>query len=365
MKHSYSRKHIAIAAAWCAASMASGAFAQDAAAPVSSDLPPRIDQPASEVELLRQQLAAQQAINQQLRRRVDALEGQLAQQQSGVVVAQTALDANAAQPPADLEDPDAISAIEEALGAKELVVLKPGGLRLTPSFSWTKAGQSDSYGMRLGASTGLPGGVMLSVGLPYRKLDTPIGSSSGHGDLSLGLSKRLLSEAPGRPSLVASLGYSHDNGKDPWGELPLGSGFRSVSAGLSAVKRISPLAFYGSLSYGHTFAQNVAWPESPYRYAFEGRLAPRNAWGAGMGVSLAATPEVSLDVGLSMSFGRGTRVTPLADDPYTTPSSRVGYLNFGTGVLLSRNLLLNVSVGAGVTKEASDFTFSVALPYRF
>jgi opacity protein-like surface antigen len=359
LKQGFQSKHIAVAAACCAASMATGAFAQDAVAPVSSDLPPRIDQPASEVELLRQQLAAQQAINQQLRRRVDALEGQLAQQQSGGVVAQTALDANAAQPPADLEDPDATSAIEEALGSKGLVVLRPGGLRLTPAFSWTKAGPSDSYGLSLGASTGLPGGVMLSVGLPYRKLDTPIGSNSGHGDLSLGLSKRLLSEAPGRPSLVASLGYSHDSGKDPWGDLPLGSGFRSVSAGLSAVKRISPLAFYGSLSYGHTFAKNIALPD------FEGRLAPRNGWGAGMGVSLAATPDVSLDVGLSMSFGRGTRVTPLSGEAFTTPSSRVGYLNFGTGVLLSRNLLLNVSVGAGVTKEASDFTFSVALPYRF
>ncbi len=319
----------------------------------------------AELESLHQQLTAQQAINLQLRRRVDALERLLAEAHGGVAPSPLALDADAPPPPADLDDPSATSAIEEALGAKGLLVLKPGGLRLTPAFSWTQAGSADVYGMSLGASTGLPAGLMLSLGLPYREVDTPWGSNSGGGDVSLGLSKLLWNEAPGRPSLVASLGYTHDNGKDPFGEVPIGTGFRGISVGLSALQRISPLAFYGNLSWSHAYARMASWSGSEGRPAFDGRLAPRNAWGAGLGVSLAVTPEVSLDLGWATAFGYGTRVEPVDAPSFTTARSRASYLNFGSSIRLSRHLLLNVSLGAGVSQQASDFIFSVALPYRF
>jgi hypothetical protein len=87
---------------------------------------------------LRQQLAAQKAINAQLRARVDALERQLAAGKPGSGPVVLGLDANAAKPP--VESDVANTAIEEALVSKGLVLLPTGTFRFTPGATWSHDG---------------------------------------------------------------------------------------------------------------------------------------------------------------------------------------------------------------------------------
>jgi len=322
---------------------------------------------SNDAETLRKQLAAQRAINEQLKQRVDALERQLAaggRTDTPVVVG---LDASAPKPRRDMDADLAGSAIEETLGAKGLVLLAPGTFRFTPSLSWSHSGQgadrSDSYVLGTGLEAGLPLGMAVSLRQPYVWRDTANGSNNGAGDFSISLAKRLNNESDTMPSFVARLTYAHDSGKDAFDAVPIGSGFKAYSVELSGVKRADPLVFFGGASYSQAF-DKTATISRDGKVLFSGNIAPGDAYGLNAGVSLAATPTVSVDVGLSLGFIEKTRFRN-AEGSGSGDSRTVGYLSLGTGILLSRNLLLSFSAAAGVTDDSSDLILSVSLPYRF
>lgn len=319
---------------------------------------------------LRQQLDAQKAINEQLRRRVQELERQLAGAPSAPAL--KPLERRAAA--AEEVSPRGTTAIEEALVAKGVVLIPPGSFRLAPGFTWAHSGASalrtriDSYVASLTADAGLPWGMAVSANVPYVYRDTSFGSNSGLGDFSLAVSKKLTDESDflrGMPSWVASLSYLEKNGEDPFGPIPIGSGFRALAGTLSAVKRIDPVALYGNLTFAHAFASDVNAPNFLGEASFRGRIAPGNTWGYRLGASLAATPAISFDASLSGSFSRSTDVNSVAFGAYTLPNSTTVFFNLGAGFLLARNLSLLLNAAAGATKDSPDFIFSLSLPYRF
>ena len=81
-------------------------------------------------------------------------------------------------------------------------------------------------------------------------------------------------------------------------------------------------------------------------------------------MSLTATPEIALDAGLSLSYANSSRYDLLNSSLYPGGAT-IGYLNLGTSILLTKNMSLSISAAAGVTRDASDFALTVALPYRF
>lgn len=317
------------------------------------------------VESLRQQLAAQRAISEQLRMRVKVLEQQLAAGTKGGQPLVLGLDANAAKPPA--ESASTNSALAEALITKGLVLLPSGSFRLTPSVTWSHDGQGDnhyeSFTYGLGLEAGLPWGLAASLYLPYVQRNYPLGQKDGTGDLAMSLGQRLTQETASWPSLVARLAYTHDNGADPFGPVPIGEGFRSITASLSALKHSEPLALYGTVSYRHAWSTTATfWGGSDYQ---TGRLRPADSYGLILGVALAATPDISLDTGLSFDFAGKNQVRLRDGEAYQGAVSTVGYITLGADFTLDKNLFLNLSAAAGVTADANDFVFSLALPYRF
>lgn len=322
---------------------------------------------AQSVDELRQQLEAQKALNERLRQRVEELERAAAGLPPAPVLQAPAPPRAALEPESD----EMASAIEEALVAKGLVLLPPGSFRLAPGLAWQHSGadavrtRSDTYTATLSAQAGLPFGMMASAYVPYVHRRTSLGSNSGPGDFSLGLSKTLSDETGQVPALIASVNYFHDSGEDAFAAVPIGSGFRAAVIGLSALKRVDPLALFGGVAYTHAFAKNVVadglFGEAP----FAGRIDPGDAWSYRFGVSLAATPDITLDAALSGAFVDGARVRSDAAGSFTLAKSTVALINLGAGFLLGRNLSLLVSASAGVTDDAPDFVFSTSLPYRF
>jgi len=326
---------------------------------------PGADATTATIASLRQQLAAQQAINEQLHTRVKTLEQRLAVGKKGGEPLVMGLDADAAKPP--VEAPSASSAIEEALVTKGLVLLPNGSFRLTPSLTWFHDGQGDnqyeSLAYGLGLEAGLPWGMAAALYLPYIQRDYPLGRADGTGDLAVSLGKRLTQETASWPSLVARLAYTHDNGSAPFAPVPIGDGLRSLTLSLSAVKRSEPVALYGTVSYGYAWSKTATfWDGTGYQ---TGRLTPADRFGLTLGVTLAATPTISLDAGLSFDFPGGDEVEPLGGDAYHTAVATAGYINLGADFTLGKNLFLNLSAAAGVTDDANDFIFSISLPYRF
>lgn len=321
----------------------------------SDNVAPNAPAPAAEsadIATLRQQLAAQKAINEQLRARVETLERQLAAARPSESIV-LGLDADAPKPP--VESDSANTAIEEALVSKGLVLLPVGDVRLTPRLTWSHDGSGDeryqSIISALSLEVGLPGGLATALHLPYVWRDYPEGRNDGAGDLALSLSKKLTRETERWPSFVLRLDYTQDSGGDAFEPVPIGNGVQSLGVTLSAVKRIEPLALYGHLSY------TQAWSDS--------FIEPGDLYGVGFGVSLAATPEISLDAGLSFDFIAGDDFERPDADAYRTDFATAGYLELGADFVLYKDLFLTLSAAVGVTEDANDFIFSVALPYRF
>jgi hypothetical protein len=314
---------------------------------------------------LRQQLAAQQAINQQLHNRLQFVEQQLAASGQGGGTPIVALDVHAPKPP--IEPDTSNSAIKQAMISKSLVLLPEGTYRFTPSLVWSHSGNSDqrrdSYALGLGLDVGLPWGMAASLSLPYVQRDYAIGRNEGLGDASLSLSKKLNVEADNRALWVAHLTYRNDNGQDAFDAVPVGYGFKTLSASLSVVKRIDPLVLYSYLSYGHGWAKTTTYLDGAvYK---PGRITPADTYGLGVGVTLAATPDISLDAGLSLDLLGHGKIAPLTGQTERTPRTTAGYINLGAGFVLSKDLFLNLSVAAGVTSDATDFILGVELPYQF
>lgn len=316
---------------------------------------------------LTQQLEAQKALNEQLRKRVEELERMLSGSPPTPALRPLQQDLAVIEP----ESAESTTAIEEALVARGLVLLPPGSFRATPGFDWTHAGsnaartRSDTKTGSLTLQAGLPLGMMLSASAPYVHRSTSFGSNRGVGDVSLGLSKKLTDESGRLPAFVASLTYFHDNGADPFKPVPIGFGFRAINASVSALKRIEPVALYGRASYTHVFARSVSADNLLGESAFTGRIEPGASWGYRLGASLAATPEITLDASLSGSFIRETHVRSDAAGNFTLPKSTLVFLNLGAGFILTRNLSLLISASAGATDDSPDAIFSVSLPYRF
>lgn len=316
---------------------------------------------------LRQQLEAQKALNEQLRKRVEELERTL----SGAPPAPALQPLEQRPARVEPETAETTTAIEEALVAKGLVLLPPGSFRLAPGLAWQHSGadalrtRSDTYTASLSAQAGLPFGMMASAYVPYVHRRTSIGSNSGSGDFSLGLSKTLNDETDRAPALIASVNYFHDSGEDAFGDVPLGSGFRAAAIGLSALKRADPLALFGGVAYTHGFSRHVVAQGLFDEATFAGRIDPGDAWSYRFGVSLAATPEITLDASLSSAFVDGADVRSHAAGSFTLAKSTIALINLGAGFVLGRNHSLLVSASAGVTDDAPDFIFSASLPYRF
>lgn len=334
-------------------------FAQDTA----------MNKPETEVELLRAQLAARQAINEELSRRITSLEQQLAGQTKTPGPVSSGLDANFPKPAADAPRGAATTAIEEALVSKGLALMLSGSLRATSSITWAHSGsganRADSTALGLTLETGLPGGMAAAVSAPYLWRGLASGTNNGLGDPSISVAKKLIGESGAIPSIILRMSYTHDSGKDPFTLPAVAAGFRAVGVSLSAAKRFDPLVLYGNVSYGHAFPKSVALSDKVSgAVLFQGRIAPGDAYGIGMGMSLAATPEIALDAGLSFSFANSSQFDSL-NTTILPGRSTAGYLNLGTSILLTKNMSLSISAAAGVTRDASDFVFSVALPYRF
>lgn len=286
------------------------------------------------------------------------------------------------------EAPAAV-AVEESARALERALVREGGLVL-PRGAWElepeilyrhrssrglrlvdQGGQTlvadaderqDSFEPSLAIRTGLPGAMQAELRVPYvfeRRNTAFTGISeqtedtSGFGDVEVSLTKQLLNERPAVPGLLGTVSYRTTTGRSgSIGSLSPGAGYRSLQLTSTAVKRLDPMVFIGSLSY--------AWQGS--RDDGPQRLDPGNVLGLKLGTVLAASPETSLRFGLDVSRSRQARLNGLA-----LPGSEatVGLFELGVSTLLSPRTLLSVQTGIGLTQDAPDFQLRISLPFRF
>jgi hypothetical protein len=318
------------------------------------------------------------AIIQDLQRRVEALEEKLKERG-----APSQASAPSPQAPASstVDEEDSARALERTLMRQGGLVLPAGQYELEPRMQYSYrgtdglaivdvAGQAQATNQvvrrnrgeaTLGLRVGLPSASQAEIRLPYgmvREDRATAGTlrqtskDGGVGDIELAYTKQLRMEQAGRSGLLGSVVWTIPTGDFRLGEPSVGSGFHSVQAALTAVKRQDPLVFFGTLSYTSVFERSHQGLE----------IDPGNPLGLRAGAILAASPQTSLLGGFELSRARMTRING-AKVPGTDAVS--GTLQFGVATLLSPRALLDIQVGIGVTRDAPDFRITAALPIRF
>lgn len=312
---------------------------------------------AQTVEELQAQLEAQIRINELLKQRIRTLEAE-AEQASTTTTQQVAV-AEEPAPVRTRDDPEETRALERALVREGIAVLPPGAYEVSTGLSWSHSGSEsdntarDSYNASLDARMGLAGGWMIGAGFPVSQRDTPTGSNSGLGDASLTVWKEFMVQEGSWPTIVGSLRYTNPTGEDFTEDpVPLGGGVHRLQARLSATRSIDPIAFYGGVSYSHSFEETFGADD----------IQPGGVIGANAGASLAVTPEISLSAGVDLSFVNETKTNGVE---IPNSSATVGTLQFGAGVLVTKDLFLSFFGGVGITEDAPDFTLGFSMPFRF
>jgi len=202
------------------------------------------------------------------------------------------------------------------------------------------------------------------------------------GDVELSLRHQLNEGGADKPYYVAGLRFKTRTGRDPFEvvtdcvrrcigenatgtglplELPTGSGFYALQPSLTWLFPTDPAVLFGSVSYLHNFQrkdlsrQVLNGEREPL-----GTVKPGAVIGVNFGVGLALNDKASLSFGYDHSSIARTR-----QNGVPAPGSvrtQLGTLLVGFSYRLNPKRTVNVSVGAGLTRDTPDVSIMVRVP---
>ena len=210
-------------------------------------------------------------------------------------------------------------------------------------------------------------------------------SGRGFGDAELAARYQLNDGGADKPYYVGGLRFKSRTGRDPFevttdcqtrcvGEnatgtglpldLPTGSGFYSLQPSLTWLFPSDPAIFFGTFSYTHNFKRSgVSRRVLGGEQELLGELAPGGIFGFNFGMGLALNDKASVSIGYDHnSVGR------MKQNGIAVPGSvrtQLGTLLVAYSYRLSDKRSLNVSVGAGVTRDTPDVSLTVRLPTTY
>ncbi len=204
------------------------------------------------------------------------------------------------------------------------------------------------------------------------------------GDVELA-ARYQLNEGKGNwPYMIGSLRFKTRTGKDPFEvvtdcvtrcignttgtglplDLPTGSGFYSLQAGLTWLLPSDPAVFFGSFTYTYNAGRdNLSRLVLNGERESIGDVKPGNVFGVNFGMGLALNERSSFSVGVDLnSIGKTTQNgLPVV----TSVRTQLASLQLGYAYRISDKTSLNVTVGGGLTRDTPDLTLTVRLPMSF
>ncbi len=205
------------------------------------------------------------------------------------------------------------------------------------------------------------------------------------GDLEVGARYQLNDGGIDKPFYIGTLRLKGRTGTDPFEvvtdctqrcigtnttgtglplDLPTGSGFYSMQAGLTLLYPSDPAVFFGSMTYLHNFERdNVSRTVLNGEKEFLGTISPGAVIGFNFGMGLALNEKSSFSLGYDHSSVGRTKT-----NGQVVPGSvrtQLGTLLLGYSYRFNKSRSLSVSVGAGLTTDTPDLSLSVRLPMTF
>jgi hypothetical protein len=212
--------------------------------------------------------------------------------------------------------------------------------------------------------------------------DSTIFDSTGHGlgDVEATARYQLNDGGVDKPYYIGSLRFKSRTGKDIFEvptskniigfrddgiqtELATGSGFYSVQPALTVLYPSDPAVFFGTVSYIYTFSRDNVSRNTDSGPELIGKVAPGGIFGFNFGMGLGLNEKSSFSLGFDYSSVGRTKVNGTA----APESVRVtlATLMLGYSYRLNEKRSVNVSLGAGLTRDTPDVTLTLRVPTTF
>jgi hypothetical protein len=282
----------------------------------------------------------------------------------------------------EIDEEAAARALERTLVQAGALLLPFGKAEVQPSFTYTRRDDSfqasallpgggaivtgqdrvrrDEFEQAVELRIGLPFDTQLELGLPYAVVQSSTVSTNGGtstksdrwghgvGDLRVGLAKTVVRAKGWRPDVVARVTWDSKTGERVDNDVVVGSSVDELRGSLTALKQQDPLAFIGSVFYEHAFK--------------DGGFQPGKRLGFSLGAALAASPETSLTLSFNQTFVDDVRINNRVVEGSDQTQATIAA---GVSTILTRNTLLALTAGAGLTDDSPDYFVLLSLPVRF
>ncbi|MCV2218392.1 acetate kinase [Thauera sp. Sel9] len=408
-------------------------LAEDAEEDVGS-IAERFEAQLQQIEILKRELARQEAALKALRREVDLRQrarGQDGAPARAAPIAVAQADAAPVEPvgqaPEAPERPPEVAPIFEQPG----VLTPPGKWIVEPSLQYSYSSsdrialvgytiipailiglidvrnvKSNSFTATLSVRRGITNRFELEARIPYvYRYDNTRGreildpervrefysdqKGQGIGDVELIGRYQLNDGGSDSPYYIASLRFKARTGKDPFEvptsltvdpsdpntgartgmqrDLPTGSGFYSLTPGLTVLIPSDPAVFFGGISYQYSFKRKNVTPNlvgdvDPADYAYSS-IQPGGVLGFNFGMGLALNERSSFSIGYDhLSVGK---TDARYADGQRAEGVRVqlGTLLLGYSYKLDSMRTVNLSLGVGVTRDTPDVQMTLRMPF--
>jgi hypothetical protein len=286
------------------------------------------------------------------------------------------------------EDEDvAARALQRALVQRGALLLPEWAFELAPAMTYGHTGEDSSVTVpgadgspsttvavrrrthqmigQLTARLGLPWELQVETAVPFLLAwnDASLAgavrndaSGWGIGDPRLSLTRQLLRAHRLVPDLLLTGTWKPPLGSSPFdapaGKVGLGSGYTSIGGTLTASKASDPLVFLASLSYTANLPTGTS----------AGRRDTGDTFGLGAGAILAVSPETSLSFLLDFHYRPedhlGGRTLIGTDETFAV-------LQVGLATVITRRVLLNFTLGIGLTPDSPSVQLGISVPVRF
>ncbi len=200
----------------------------------------------------------------------------------------------------------------------------------------------------------------------------------GLGDVTLSVRKQLHAPTGFGPYIIGNLQATIPTGTGPFevrrnefgeaSEAATGSGFWSLTPGVTAILPSDPGVLFGSISYTKNFGSDVDVAIPPVRVS---HVDPGDSVSASAGIGLALNPRLSLNFGYAHTWGFGTETTTVTledegeESTQTSRDLQVGRFLFGTTYKIDQRTSVNFGLEAGLTDDATDLRAVIRIPFVF
>lgn len=193
----------------------------------------------------------------------------------------------------------------------------------------------------------------------------------GIGDVEVAGHYQVNEGQNGWPFFVGNMRFKTDTGTSPYevpyqgngspAELATGSGFLAVEPSLTIIYPSDPAVLFGNIGYIHSLDRDI---NRNIAGNFVGNVEPGDTYSASAGVGLSLNDRLSLTFGYQHDYVRPT-LTQIGGATQESDVLQVGSALTGLSLKASDNVNVNLSLAAGVTRDAPDAQVTLRVPITF